>query len=96
MEHDKYIAARMEEARDYQGISVAELARRTSIERKRLWYILGGQRTMRSDEFLRLCIVLNLDFNYFLPQKAKQEIILIRKNSSDDYSMSFQSISWCP
>lgn len=61
MDHAKLIAARMEEARDTRGISVAELARRASIDRKRLWYILDGQRQMRADEFVRLCAVMGLD-----------------------------------
>ena len=46
MDHGKLIAVRMEEARDARGISVAELARRASIDRKRLWYILDGQRLL--------------------------------------------------
>ncbi len=61
MDHAKLIAVRMEEARDARGISVAELARRSSIDRKRLWYILDGQRQMRADEFVRLCAVMGLD-----------------------------------
>lgn len=60
MGHAKLIAVRMEEARDARGTSVAELARRASIDRKRLWYILDGQRQMRADEFVRLCAVMGL------------------------------------
>ena len=60
MEHAKLVVVRMEEARELRGMSVAELARRASIDRKRLWYILDGQRQMRADEFVRLCVVLNL------------------------------------
>ena len=41
MDHAKLIAVRMEEARDARGISVAELARRVCIDRKRLWYGLA-------------------------------------------------------
>jgi len=66
MDHAKLIAVRMEEARDARGISVAELARRASIDRKRLWYILDGQRQMRADEFVRLCAVMGLDWQPFL------------------------------
>lgn len=47
-------------------MSVAELARRTSIDRKRLWYVLDGQREMRVEEFLRLCIALKVDPRSFV------------------------------
>ena len=67
MEHAKLVVVRMEEARELRGISVAELARRASIDRKRLWYILDGQRQMRADEFVRLCVVLNLGLGNFVP-----------------------------
>lgn len=73
MNHAKFIVVRMEEARELRGISVAELARRASIDRKRLWYILDGQRQMRADEFVRLCVVLNLGMRNFLtPEMAKR------------------------
>lgn len=47
MNHAKLIAIRIEEARYERGMSVAELGRRASIDRKRLWYILDDQRQMR-------------------------------------------------
>ena len=34
----------LESSRQKQGISVAELARRIGIGKKRLWYVLNGQR----------------------------------------------------
>lgn len=60
MNHAKLIAIRIEEARYERGMSVAELGRRASIDRKRLWYILDGQCQMRADEFVRLCVVLDM------------------------------------
>ena len=72
MDHAKLIAVRMEEARDARGISVAELARRASIDRKRLWYILDGQRQMRADEFVRLCAVMGLDMQFFLTPELRE------------------------
>lgn len=39
MDHSQYIVERLEESRDERGISVAELARRTDIPCKRLYYI---------------------------------------------------------
>lgn len=47
-------------------MSVAELARRTDIDKKRLWYILDGQREMRVEEFLKLCVVLKMDPRSFV------------------------------
>ena len=60
MNHADLIVARIERARQDRGISVAELARRMGVDRKRLWYVLNGQRSMRVDEFVRLCAVLNM------------------------------------
>ena len=58
MNHADLIVARIERARQDRGISVAELARRMGVDRKRLWYVLNGQRSMRVDEFVRLCAEL--------------------------------------
>ncbi len=51
------------------GMSVSELARRTGIDKKRLWYILDGQREMRVDEFLKLCIALRMDPRSFVTRE---------------------------
>lgn len=85
MDHAKLIAVRMEEARDARGISVAELARRASIDRKRLWYILDGRRQMRADEFVRLCAVMGLDMNFFLTAELREELSWRRKKTVEDY-----------
>lgn len=85
MDHAKLVVIRMEEARDARGISVAELARRASIDRKRLWYILDGQRQMRADEFIRLCAVMNLDMGFFLTNEMKEELAYRRKKVIEDY-----------
>lgn len=50
-------------------MSVSELARRTGIDKKRLWYILDGQREMRVDEFLKLCIALRMDPRSFVTRE---------------------------
>lgn len=52
-----------------RGMSVAELGRRTGIDKKRLWYILDGQREMRVDEFLKLCIALRMDPRSFVTRE---------------------------
>lgn len=85
MDHAKLIAVRMEEARDARGISVAELARRASIDRKRLWYILDGQRQMRADEFVRLCAVMGLDMQFFLTPEMREELSYRRKLTIEEY-----------
>lgn len=85
MNHAKLVVVRMEEARDSRGISVAELARRASIDRKRLWYILDGQRQMRADEFIRLCAVMGLDMGFFLTNDMKEELAYRRQKVIEDY-----------
>lgn len=65
MDHIDLIAARMKQARFERGISVAELARRVEVDRKRLWRVLNGQRAMRADEFVRLCGALGLGLGDF-------------------------------
>ena len=64
--HLGLIAARMEQARWERGISVAELARRIGVDRKRLWRVLNGERAMRADEFVRLCMELGVGLGTFL------------------------------
>ena len=85
MNHAKLIAVRMEEARDTRGISVAELGRRASIDRKRLWYILDGQRQMRADEFVRLCAVMGLDMQFFLTPELREELSYRRRLPIEEY-----------
>ena len=56
MNRANLIVARIERARQDRGISVAELARRINVDRKRLWYVLNGQRSMHVEvpsRFLR-------------------------------------------
>lgn len=61
VENAAHIATELERRRLEVGISVAELARRIGGDRKRLWYVLNGQREMRVDEFLKLCVALRVD-----------------------------------
>lgn len=55
-------------------MSIAELARRCGIDRKRLWYVLDGQREMRVDEFLKLCVVLRVDPRSFITREMLEEV----------------------
>lgn len=63
------------------GISVAELARRIELDPKRLWYVLNGQREMRVDEFLKLCIALKLDPRSFVTREMVEEVIEATRRS---------------
>lgn len=60
--------------RQERGIPVAELARRIGIDKKRLWYVLNGQREMRVDEFLKLCIALRIDPRSFVSRDVVEQI----------------------
>lgn len=64
----------VEAARQNRGISVAELARRIGIDKKRLWHVLNGQREMRVDEFLKLCVALRIDPRSFVTREMVEQI----------------------
>ena len=68
------IYARMEQLRQIRGISIAELSRRIDADKKRRWYVLHGQREMRVDEFLKLCMALRVDPRSFVNRKMVEEI----------------------
>ncbi len=55
-------------------MSVAELARRVGLDRKRLWYVLNGQREMRVDEFLKICIALRTDPKRFITHEMVEGV----------------------
>lgn len=61
-------------ARKEIGMSVAELARRVGVDRKRLWYVLNGQREMRVDEFLQICIALRTDPRRFITRNMVEGV----------------------
>lgn len=60
--------------RQERGISIAELARRIGIDKKRLWYVLNGQWEMRVDEFLKLCVALRIDPRSFVTREVVEQI----------------------
>lgn len=68
MDLNDFIVRRVELARRVRGISVAELARRIGVDRKRLWRVLNGQRAMRVDEFVKLCAFFGLGIKSFIPK----------------------------
>ena len=85
MDHSQYIVEMLETARDVRGISIAELARRTDIPRKRLWYILKGQRELRADEFVRLSIVLDMNARQFVPHAMLERYEANGKRTLEDF-----------
>lgn len=73
-EADNLIARRINELRIAQGISIAELARRIGIDKKRLWYVLNEQRTMRVGEFIRLCAFFDLGLGRFIDKATVKRL----------------------
>lgn len=71
--HLDLIAARMEQTRWERGISVAELARRIGVDRKRLWRVLNGERRMHADELVRLCGELGVVLERLAPGNVVEE-----------------------
>ena len=91
MNHADLIVARMERARQDRGISVAELGRRIGVDRKRLWYVLNGQRSMHVDEFVRLCAVLNMGLSCFLTKEMAADLAAARKRMTEEYGPAGQT-----
>ena len=86
VEHIDLIAARMEQARWERGISVAELARRIGVDRKRLWRVLNGERAMRADEFVRLCMELGVGLSCFMDPRCPHRETLPRHSAKENLS----------
>lgn len=74
MEIYRFINENLGLKRQERGISIAELARRIGIDKKRLWYVLNGQREMRVDEFLKLCVALRIDPRSFVTREVVEQI----------------------
>ena len=81
MDHSQYIIDKLEEARDERGMPIAELARRSGIHRKRLWYILNGERKLRADEFVRLIVVMGTPVMAYVPQEMMETLTWPRSGS---------------
>lgn len=71
--------------RQQWGISVSELARRCNVDKKRLWYVLDGQREMRVDEFLKLRVALKLDPRSFITREVVEEVAEATRRSIGRY-----------
>lgn len=68
------VSGLIESARISRGISVAELGRRIGIDKKRLWYVLNGQREMRVDEFIKLCAFFDLGLGRFIDRTTVERL----------------------
>ena len=91
MNQANLIVARIERARQDRGISVAELARRINVDRKRLWYVLNGQRSMHVDEFVRLCAVMDMGLGCFLTKEMAAGLAAARKRMTEEYGPAGQT-----
>lgn len=76
-------AEKIDFVRRERGIPVAELARRIGADRKRLWRVLNGNREMKVDEFLALCVALRIDPRDFISAKMVREIAKRHTPSQD-------------
>ncbi|WP_294421540.1 helix-turn-helix transcriptional regulator [uncultured Senegalimassilia sp.] len=56
-------------------MSTSELGRRIGIDKKRLWDVFNGQREMRADEFLKLCVALRIDPRSFVTREMVERIV---------------------
>ncbi|WP_257482872.1 helix-turn-helix domain-containing protein [Adlercreutzia mucosicola] len=75
----------LDKMRKMRGICVAELARRIGVDKKRLWYVLNGQREMRVDEFLKLCVALRLDPRSFVTHEMMDCVAEATRRSIERY-----------
>ena len=72
MEHHQQIVEKLESARDERGVSKFELARRAEVNPRRLMLILEGKRSMRADEFVRVCLEMSIPVTAFAEEGVKQ------------------------
>ena len=76
MNQANLIVARIERARQ---------DRRINVDRKRLWYVLNGQRSMHVDEFVRLCAVMDMSLACLLTKEQASDLAETRRRMAEDY-----------
>lgn len=91
MDYADLITQRIEFARQERGMSIAELARRCDIDGKRLWYVLRRGRAMRTDEFMRLCLVLGLGPQCFLTRAQAAGLRARQRRVAEEFGTSAQA-----
>lgn len=85
MEHATLIIDKIEEIREDRGMSIAELARRIHVDRKRLWNVLRYKRNMHIDEFVRICAVFDVNPRCFITPEMAAEFKSWHHKMIDDY-----------
>ena len=88
MDQEALIVSVIEGVRKERGMSIAELARRSAIDRKRLWYILRHKRALHAGELVRLAVVLNLGLQHFLTLDQARTLQKHREEILHDYGFS--------
>lgn len=91
MDYADLITQRIEFARQERGMSIAELARRCGIDGKRLWYVLRRGRTMRTDEFMQLCLVLGLGPQCFLTRAQAAGLRESQRRVAEEFGTGTQA-----
>ena len=76
MEHTTLIIDKIEEIREDRGMSIAELARRIHVDRKRLWNVLHYKRHMHIDEFVCICAIFDINPRCFVTEEMAAEVEL--------------------
>ena len=64
---------------------MAEHAKKTKNEKKRLSNNLDGQREMRVEEFLKLCVALGVDPRKFVTREIVDEVASATKRSIENH-----------
>ena len=78
---ENLVVALIEQERELSGISYAELGRRLSIDRKRMWRVLNGERRINVGEFIKLCAYFNLSIGNFATRELRERILTYRNRS---------------
>ena len=81
MEHYQQIVETLEATRSERGIPKAELARRAKVDNRRLMFALCGKKQMRVDEFVRVCIVLDMPMSAFEEYEASNTLTSLNKTA---------------
>lgn len=69
--------------REANGLTVAELARRSGIGESQLGKVLRKERVLKADEFIRLCFVLRARGDLFLPVELESELAELNYRAKD-------------
>ena len=79
----QFIVERLRRLREARGLTVAELARRSNMDRSHLGKVFRGERGLRADEFLCLCYALGATFEQFMHTPTMQELSELNMRGPD-------------